>query len=302
MPDEIVQVDKETGEVVPAATGETAIAAQAAQAQARVQAQYLVALKRPRDVDKARETLLKECKRPGFAEVAIYSKPVGGGRVEGPSIRFAEAAVRAMGNIDISAPTIFEDDNKRLVRITATDLETNASWSQDVALSKTVERRSLKKGQVAISTRLNSYGDQIFILPATDDEMNNKVQAAISKAARTLGLRLVPGDVQEDCINQCRETMKDRAAKDPDAEKKKVIDAFNTLGVKVTDLKKYLGHDIDQCSPTEMVELRKLYVTIKDGQTTWSAVMEERYGKPEEPESEDEGKPPESMAELKEKL
>lgn len=301
--DKTIHVDRETGEeIVPVAQGETAIAASAAQAQARVQAQYLMALKRPRDIDMARQRLLKECKRPGFAEVAIYSKPVGGGSVEGPSIRFAEAAVRAMGNIDITAPTLFEDDTKRIVRITATDLETNASWSQDVALSKTVERRKLKRGQVALATRLNSYGDQIFILPATDDEMNNKVQAAISKASRTLGLRLLPGDIQEECLNQCRKTLADQAKGDPDAEKKKVIDAFDTINVGVADLKKYLGHPVEQTSPKELVDLRKVFMAIKDEQTTWAAVMEERFGKPPDDDEEEEGdtkKKPENMDDLK---
>src|SRR4051812_13196904 len=77
-----------------AGTGETASSALAAAAEAQVKAQYLVALNRPRDLDNVRSLLLKECERSTFAAAAIYSKPVGGKKVTGPSIRFAESAKR----------------------------------------------------------------------------------------------------------------------------------------------------------------------------------------------------------------
>ena len=122
-------------------TRETSVTAVAAQAKAAVEARFLVALHRPRDIDVVRSRLLKDCKRPRFAEVARYRRPVGKKKVngrwedsyaEGPSIRFAEAALRHMGNIDIANPTIYDDSEKMIVRVTATDLETNATLAQDM--------------------------------------------------------------------------------------------------------------------------------------------------------------------------
>ena len=49
-------------------TGETAVSAVAALAEANVKARYAMALRRPRDLDEVREKILKECRRPGFAE------------------------------------------------------------------------------------------------------------------------------------------------------------------------------------------------------------------------------------------
>src|SRR5262245_44757755 len=99
---------------------ETATSAIAAQAMATVQARYVMALQSPRDVDTVRIKLLSECKRPGFAEVAVYARPAGkkkdeeSGRwvdniVRGPSIRFAEACARISGNILVQSPVLFED-------------------------------------------------------------------------------------------------------------------------------------------------------------------------------------------------
>src|ERR1051325_11866299 len=78
---------------------ETASRAVAAREEAAVKARYIMALERPRDLDLVRQRLLKECERPGFAQVAIYAKPVGEKKVRGLSIRFAEAAIRNFTNV-----------------------------------------------------------------------------------------------------------------------------------------------------------------------------------------------------------
>ena len=131
------------------AKAETAVSAVAMQARAQVEARFLMAVHRPRDLDVVRVKLLKECTRPGFAEAARYKRPVGSKKnertgaweeafIEGPSIRFAEAAIRAMGNIDIQSPTIYDDGRSRIVRVVVTDLEANATYSLDITIEKTV--------------------------------------------------------------------------------------------------------------------------------------------------------------------
>lgn len=257
---------------------ETATAAMTAQAKAAVEARFILALQRPRDVDTVRIRLLNECKRPGFAQVARYSKPVGGQRIEGPSIRFAEAALRLMGNVMPETAVIYDDPQKRITRVSVTDLETNVTYSSDVTVEKTVERQSLKDGQVPLSSRKNSWGKTVYLLPATEDDIANKVNAQVSKALRTNGLRILPGDILEECMEQCISTARSEAAADPDRERKKVADAFATLRVLPNQLAEYLGHSIDQCSPAELVDLRAVYQAIKDGETTWHATMEQKTG------------------------
>lgn len=260
------------GSYLPAAANETAIAAAAAQARSQVEARFALAFARPRDFDDVRVKLLKECHRTRFAETARYAKPVGGRSIEGPSIRFAEAAVRCMGNIDVQTPAIYEDDEKRIVRVTVTDLESNATFSSDVTIAKTVERKS-PKGYEVLGERTNSYGDRVYIVRATDDDLLNKHNALVSKAIRNNALRILPGDLLDEAMDTCMATLRRQDAQDPDSARKKVVDAFAGIGVKPSDLKLYLGHEVASCSPAEIQSLRQVYAAIKDGETSWAEVL-----------------------------
>jgi hypothetical protein len=253
---------------------ETSSTALAAQAKAQVEARYIIAMQRPRDLDTVRAKLLKECSRPGFADVARYAKPIGGDKkIEGPSIRFAEAAIRCMGNIESSPRVVWEDDRKRIITVTVTDLESNVTHGADIVIEKTVERKFLKKGQQALGSRTNSYGDPVYLVAATEDELLNKQNAQISKTLRTSGLRHVPGDILEECMDQVIRTQNDRDAKDPDAAKKRLLDAFSKLGVMPNQIAEYLGHATDALAPAELIDLRAVYSAISEGETTWQAVM-----------------------------
>lgn len=259
------------------AVADTASTAVAAQAKALVEARYIMAVRRPRDMDVVREKMLKECCRPSFAAVARYVKPIGKDKSKwpsGPSIRFAEAAVRNMTNITVETMTVYDDREKRIVRVTVTDLEANVPYSQDITIAKTIERRQKKEGDTVISTRTNTYGDTLYILEGTDDDIVNKQQALISKAVRTLGLRLIPGDIVDECMDQVMVTQRNSDAEDPDAAKRKLFDAFHGLGVQAGQLKEYLGHDAATLSPRELSDLRALYAAIRDGEANWRDVMD----------------------------
>lgn len=254
---------------------ETSAMAVAAQARAAVESRYIVAMRQPRDWDMVRKKLIHECKRTGFALSARYAKPVGGGKVEGFSIRFAESAMRCMTNLMPEITTIYDDARQRIVRVSLTDLEGNLTFVKDVPIAKVVERQKPKAGQTILSSRLNSKGETVFLVEANDDELLNKENALVSKALRNHVLRLIPGDIQDDCLDQIHETLRQDNKQDPDRARKKLIDAFAEQGVQPADLKSYLGHDITT-NPAEMAELRAIYAGIRDGETTWAAVMAEK--------------------------
>jgi len=256
-------------------SAETASSAVAAQAKAAVEARFILAIKRPRDLDAVRLALLKECRRPGFAAVARYRKPVGEG-IEGPSIRFAEAAIRCMGNITPEVATIYEDPEKRIMRVSVTDLEANVTYSGDVTIEKTVERNKLKDGQVPIRARTNSVGKTTYLVEATEDDLLNKQNALVSKQLRTLSLRLIPGDLLEEAMETVIATLEKEDAADPTAARKKLVDAFDRFGVKPNSLRDYLGHDLDGITPAEMAELRAVHAAIRDGETTWKEALEHK--------------------------
>jgi hypothetical protein len=258
-------------------TGEMAIAAMAAKAKAEVEARYVIAL-RPenrRDINVTRATILDSCKRLKFAQGARYKKPVGGSTIVGFSIRFAEEAIKAMKNISTDSMIVWEDDEKRNIRVTVSDLESNTTYADDVIVQKTVERKQLKTGQEKLGERLNSYGEKVFLVAATEDDMANKVNSAKSKIIRNNGLRLLPQDILEEALEQINATLADpKNAGDPKAETKKICDGFNEFNINPAELARYLGHSVDTISPAELTELRAIYTAIKDGETSWAATLE----------------------------
>lgn len=269
------------------ASGDTAIAAVSAQQTALVQAAYIMATQRPRDMDKIRVNLLSACKRPLFAKAARFKKPVGkeldkaSGRwvekfAEGLSIRFAEEAMRNMGNLKVDSYTVYDDPKKKIIKFLVLELEGNTEWSKTVTIEKTTERTKLKQGQVCLYQRLNSYGDTVFVVEATAAEVEKMEAAAASKAWRDGILKNVPADIKEECWAETTTTVSNADAKDPAAAKKGVIDSFVAIGVSPDRLKDYIGHELETLSPSELEELRGIYAAIYDGEITWAAVADER--------------------------
>lgn len=240
---------------------------------ARIESAYTIALNRPRSIDQVRQNILKHCERPRFAEKVKYSKPVGGGSVTGPTIRFAEMAIREMTNVFSDIQVIYEDDKKKQIKVILCDLETNCQFTKEITVNKTVERKN-KKGRTVVGERKNTYGDTVYVVVATEDELLNKEAAQISKAIRNEGLRLIPQDIVEEAMDAADATMRKADKSDPDAAKKRLIDAFFKVGVKVCDLSEFLGHNVDQITPKELEELRKMHSALSEGSAKWSDFIE----------------------------
>ena len=258
---------------------ETAAIAVAEREKAAIQAMFLVAQAHPRDWDNVRAKMLKDAQRYAFADAAIWELPRGGKTLTGPSIRFAEAAIRCMGNVFIDMQVTLDALDRRKVQVVIIDLENNVRFAREVQIDKTVERKKLPKDfdpSQVIATRSNSYGDKVFIVPATEDETTQKQAVQISKVIRTEGLRLLPGDILEEVIAACEATIAKGIKDDPDAAKKKLADGFAKLNVTPADLASYLGHPLGQVSPAELVQLRAVYQAIAQGETTWHRVLQEK--------------------------
>lgn len=284
---------------------ETASSALAAQATAMVEARFIMAMRRPRDMDDVRQKMLRACERPGFAGsltekvwgAAWYKKPVGEG-VEGFSIRFAEEALRALGNVDVQTVVTWDDHLKRIITVTVIDLEANVGYPTSIVVEKTVERKFLKKGQKAVRSRVNSYGDVVHLVEATDDEVFAKQNNLASKTIRNAVLRILPGDIQGECRARILAIRDGDIAKDLDGARRKISDAFGSVNVMPSDLKKLLGHDLATSTPAEIADLRELFQGVKEGKFTWAEVLQERTGE-ETPEGD---APKAGLASVKDKL
>lgn len=256
---------------------ETQGSALAARQQAEVQARYIVALQRPRHYDDLRIRLLTHCKRRGFAERAEYAKPVGGAKVVGPSIRFVETALQEFGNVVPDSYVTYDDDERRIIRVSMTDLERNITYHEDAVIEKVIERTSPKRGDVVLRQRENSRGGTTFVIRANngDAELENRFAAEVSKKTRKLGLRILPIDLVDEAIALCRETI-DKGGADPAAERKRCTDAFAEIGVMPTAIDQYLGHSIASASPPELRDLREVYYSIREGHASWQEMLDLR--------------------------
>ena len=263
-----------------------------ARIRADAQVRATLALARPRDLDVVRERMLKDAARPGFAEVARYSVPRGKKKldsgewvqnyIKGPSIRFAESALRAMGNALVDVTILHESESVRSGEVTVGDLESNQLYRQGFTVPKVIERRQLPKfakAEDVVGTRLGADGQTLYIMKASDADVLMLQNAITSKIIRNLALRLTPGDLVEDALAACESTLKKADAQDPAAARKKIADAFAGLNVSVESLKKHLGHGLEQCSPLELDDLRGIYSAISDGHITWGEVVKEAGGK-----------------------
>jgi hypothetical protein len=241
-----------------------------------VQARQAIAKSFPRDYDEVRVRLLRDGARPAFAAIALYRKPVGNRSIVGFSIEVARCIARYYKNLDVSRKVVGDNSEERRVLCEVYDLEDNVSYAKEIVVPKTVERSTVKPGQEIIRSRINSQGQATYLVAATEDDLAIKQAALESKVMRNLYLDLLGADVKEELREKIEETLRNQAAKDPDTERKRLVDAFAAQGVQPADLKAYLGHELDKIGPQQIVDLRAIYAGIRDKETTWPEVMATR--------------------------
>lgn len=219
---------------------------QESKAVAQIQACMLMAKHSPRNENQAYMNIIESCKRLSLADQAIYAYPRGGKMVTGASIRLAEVLAQKYGNIHVEITIVKQDENQTEAVATAIDMQSNYVVSQGFIVP---HKRTTKKG----------------VTKLTDErDIREMVQNIGSRVLRGCILRVIPGDITEAALQQCERT---QATSDiPIKEQiRNMIKAFDELGVKVEHLEKRLGHNLDATIPAEIVALKSIYKSLKDG-------------------------------------
>jgi hypothetical protein len=220
---------------------------------AQVQAQVMMAKQFPRNQIEARSNILEACKRIRLAETAIYSYPRGGSRVEGPSIRLAEMIAQYWGNIDCgiieleTKPEVGGKPGESLVTAFCVDYQTNARRQ----ITFTIPHVRSKRG-----------GNKNLNDPRDVYEM---VANMATRRLRACILAIIPGDIIEEAVEQCNKTLRGASDKPLIDRVKDMTEAFKKLGVSQQNLEEHLGHKMEACLETEIVQLRKIYKSLQDG-------------------------------------
>lgn len=247
---------------------------------ALIQSRFIMAMQRTRKLENVRVVLKKACEIWEFADEAWYSRPAGKEKnektgqwemkyAEGFSIRFAEEAGRAMGNLMSDSQIVVETAEERIVHVWAMDLEQNFTRGVSLSIPKVVERKFLKDGQTAISERLNSEGKPVYTVASNTGELLMSTNNQVAKAERQCILKMIPAWILRDCKDTILKTLAKEVKDNPDAAKRKLIDGFSDMRIFPTDLEMFIGHSLDRMVVKDIEELRQVYRSISQGEATW---------------------------------
>ena len=213
-----------------------------------VQAAMVVAKKFPRDEAKSMERILSACTRKTLAESAIYSYPRGGTEVTGPSIRLAECMAQNWGNIDFGYIELEQKQGESTVMAYAWDLETNTRQSKVFTVP---HRRETKSGSYALTDSRDIY---------------ELIANQAARRVRSCVLAVIPGDVVEAAVQQCELTMKAGMSSKPLGDLiAEMIQCFAKYDVTEEMLSAYIGKNIEAFNEKDVLKLRKIYGSLKDG-------------------------------------
>lgn len=225
-------------------TAEMAVSRQAQE----VQAAMVIAKKFPRNEFESFNRIVKACQRKGLAEKSMYEYKRGDTRVTGPSIRLAEAMAQNWGNIDYGIIELEQKTGESQVMAYAWDLETN---TRQTKIFSVPHMRATKKGNYALT-------DPRDIYELVANQGARRLRACI--------LGVIPGDVIESAVDQCEKTLAGENKEPLEDTVRAVSSTFEEeYGVTIPMLEKFIGCKIESFTMQNLIRLKKVYLSLKDG-------------------------------------
>lgn len=213
-----------------------------------VQGQIVMAKRFPRNEIESYGRIIRACQRKSLAEQAMYEYPRGGQKVTGPSIRLAEAIAQNWGNIDFGFVELEQRGGESQVMAYAWDLETNTRQTKIFSVPHV---RGTKKGNIPLT-------DPRDIYELVANQAARRVRACV--------LGIIPGDVIDAAIEQCNVTMMDGADKPIIDLVRDMSNIFQKeFSVPLDAIEKYIGCKSEAFSMNDLVRLKKVYRSLKDG-------------------------------------
>jgi hypothetical protein len=212
-----------------------------------MQAALVVAKKYPRDEHEAFQRVITACKRRTLAEEASYLYSRGGTQITGASIRLLEAVAVAWGNIQSGVVELSNENGESRVQCFGWDIQTN------VYDSKTFTVRHERYSKEGV-TKLTDPRDQYEL-----------VANFAARRKRACLEAVIPRDVIDAALEQCDKTLKAGHTEPITDRVRKIVTAFGELGVTMEMIERRLQHKLEAVIEQEVVILRKIYTSLKDG-------------------------------------
>lgn len=215
---------------------------------AEVQSQIFLAKQFPRDEYQAEMKVLNACKRLSLAETALYEYHRGGQKVTGPSIRLAETVARYWGNINYGIKEVEQKDGVSTVIAYAWDMETNTRQEKVFQ----VKHERYAKG------KMNKLTDPRDVYELVANNGARRLRACI--------LGVIPGDVIDNAVEQCKRTMQN-GYEEP--LKDRIIKGLNYLkenyGITQAMVEDRFGYNLESFTEQDFQKLRSISSSLKDG-------------------------------------
>lgn len=213
-----------------------------------IQASIIMARRFPRDPNRSVTNVLRECKRYGLAEKALYRYSRGGQEIKGETIRLLEVIARHWGNLDYGYREISQANGASEVQAFAVD------WENNVRVTRTFYVRH---------TRDKKSGTEIL---KSDRDIYEHMSSQAQRRVRSVIAELIPGDIIEIARKECEKTLKLGDGTKSTAERiRDMVIAFDTVGITKGQIETYLKHPIDQTIPDEIASMTEIFRSIKDG-------------------------------------
>lgn len=215
---------------------------------AEVQSRVIMAKQFPRDITLAENRIRRNCERQSLAKVAEYQYPRGGTKVSGASIKLLEVVAQCYGNVQFGWDTVIRDEEKHIshCKAFAWDLENNIYTEIKFDVPHTREKKT---------------GNEILTNPRDIYELEaNQASRRVRKCLENV----VPRDLVEQALEWCDETL--NSSVDVQGTLDKMIKYLNdTYKIKLSQIEKYFGMSRQGFNKNTMIDLSKLYNSIKNG-------------------------------------
>jgi len=213
---------------------------------AMIQVAMQVAMQRPRNVFQIVDAIINDCTRPELAECAIYSFVRGGAHVTGVSVNLARTMAQRWEHLHYDVTILDERENSTKAHAWCWDLQSNVFRGHEFVVKHV---RHSRRGVTPLNDPL---------------DVRNLFNSIAAREIRNCILEAIPADVKEAALKQCELTL--RASADTSAEGvKKMLERFAEFGVAKSQIEKRIQCRTDAMSAAQMVNLRKIYTSMRDG-------------------------------------
>ncbi len=225
-----------------AATNNAIVAAEIA----KVQAQCVLALNNPRNIQQVEATITGMCSSVYLAKEAEYEYTRGGTRITGPTIKLMSAIAQCYKNITSGWTEVSRSKDKSKVQAYAWDIENNYKYDLDFEVPL---YREAKGGRTLLTS---------------DRDIYELIAANAAKRVRKCIESVIPRYLVDMALEKCHETLASKV--DIKTELKKLIQWLKSYqNVELSQIEDKLGMKYEAFSNVQYVTIVKWCNALRDG-------------------------------------